>query len=40
MNSATRPEVAIPLRESFLKKLAEDFGRPVHAGEFGADMLE
>ena len=35
---AARPELAIPLYESFLKKLAEDLGKPVHAGEFGADM--
>jgi len=35
---AARPEVAIPLYESFLKKLAEDLGRLVQVGEFGADM--
>jgi D-tyrosyl-tRNA(Tyr) deacylase len=35
---AARPEVAIPLYEGFLRKLSEDFGRPVQHGEFGADM--
>jgi D-tyrosyl-tRNA(Tyr) deacylase len=35
---AARPEIAIPLYEAFLRKLAEDFGRPVQCGEFGADM--
>jgi len=35
---AARPETAIPLYEMFLKKLAADFGKPVPAGEFGADM--
>jgi D-tyrosyl-tRNA(Tyr) deacylase len=35
---AARPETAIPLYHAFLRKLADDLGRPVHAGEFGADM--
>src|SRR5207247_1227702 len=35
---AARPEIAIPLYESFLRKLAEDFGKPIQTGEFGADM--
>src|SRR5262245_30988381 len=35
---AARPEVAIPLYEVFLRRLAEDLGKPVQAGEFGADM--
>src|SRR5436309_3461800 len=35
---AARPEVAIPLYESFVRKLAEDFGKPIQTGEFGADM--
>jgi D-tyrosyl-tRNA(Tyr) deacylase len=35
---AARPEVAIPLYQSFLGKLAEDLGKPVPSGEFGADM--
>ena len=35
---AARPEVAIPLYELFLKRLAEVSGRPVQSGEFGAMM--
>lgn len=35
---SARPEVAVPLYESFLARLAMESGRPVHAGEFGADM--
>ena len=35
---AARPEIAIPLYETFLRQLTNDFGKPVPAGEFGADM--
>ena len=35
---AARPEVAIPLYELFLKRLAEVSGREVQCGEFGAMM--
>ena len=35
---AARPELAIPLYELFLKRLAEVSGRPVQSGEFGAMM--
>ena len=35
---AARPEVAIPLYEAFVRRLAEELGKPVHTGEFGADM--
>jgi D-tyrosyl-tRNA(Tyr) deacylase len=35
---ASRPEVAVPLYQSFVRKLGEDLGRPVFTGEFGADM--
>lgn len=35
---SARPERALPLYEQFLRRLAADFGRPVAAGEFGADM--
>ncbi len=34
---AARPEIAIPLYESFINEL-EKFGRSVKTGEFGADM--
>lgn len=35
---SARPDVAIPLYEQFLARLAQDLGRPVQTGEFGADM--
>ena len=35
---ASKPEVAIPMYEAFVKKLEEDLGRPVGTGIFGADM--
>ncbi|MCB0487188.1 MAG: D-aminoacyl-tRNA deacylase [Cyclobacteriaceae bacterium] len=35
---AARPEIAIPLYESFLKEIANALGKPVQSGEFGADM--
>ncbi len=35
---AARPEIAIPFYESFLRRLAEDFGKPIQTGEFGAEM--
>lgn len=35
---AARPEVAIPLYETFLAKFSTELGKPVETGEFGADM--
>jgi D-aminoacyl-tRNA deacylase len=35
---AARPEIALPLYESFLRQLEKDFGKPVQSGRFGADM--
>ena len=35
---AARPEKAIPLYETFLKRLSFISGRPVQCGEFGAMM--
>jgi len=35
---AASPQIAIPLYESFVRKLSDDLGRPVQTGEFGADM--
>ena len=35
---SARPEVAVPLYEKFLARLAAELGRPIHTGEFGADM--
>ena len=35
---AAKPEVAIPLYNSFIEKLRNDLGKNVESGEFGADM--
>lgn len=35
---ASRPEIAIPLYERFVKHLSQCLGRPVQTGQFGADM--
>jgi D-tyrosyl-tRNA(Tyr) deacylase len=35
---AARPEVAIPLYESFVSACEEELGKKVFTGEFGADM--
>jgi D-aminoacyl-tRNA deacylase len=37
-SQAARPEAAIPIYESFVRKLTEELGRPVQTGDFGADM--
>jgi len=35
---SARPEIAVPLYEQFLRRLTQDLGQTVAAGEFGADM--
>ena len=35
---AAKPEVSIPLYESFIKQLELDLGKSVGTGQFGADM--
>ena len=35
---ASKPEIAIPLYEKFVTQLSKDLGKPIHTGEFGADM--
>lgn len=35
---AARPELAIPIYESFVQKIEIDFGKKVQTGKFGADM--
>jgi len=35
---AARPEVAIPLYEKMIQKLADELNQPIQTGEFGADM--
>ncbi len=32
------PPIAIPLYETFVRRLSADLGKPVQTGEFGADM--
>lgn len=35
---AAKPDIAIPLYESFVKKLETEFGKKIQTGKFGADM--
>ena len=35
---ASKPDVAIPMYESFIKQLENDFGKKIGTGKFGADM--
>lgn len=35
---AAKPDIAIPLYESFVKQLEMDSGKKVQSGQFGADM--
>lgn len=35
---AAKPDVAIPLYESFIKQMEEDLNKKVQTGQFGADM--
>jgi len=35
---AAKPDVAIPLYETFIKQFETDLGKQVGTGEFGADM--
>ena len=35
---ASKPDVAIPLYEEFIKQLETDLGKKIFTGEFGADM--
>jgi D-aminoacyl-tRNA deacylase len=35
---ASKGDVAIPLYEKLIARLSTDLGRPIHTGEFGADM--
>ncbi|RXJ44528.1 D-aminoacyl-tRNA deacylase [Gelidibacter gilvus] len=35
---AAKPDVAIPLYESFIKQMQEDLSKKVQTGQFGADM--
>jgi D-tyrosyl-tRNA(Tyr) deacylase len=35
---AAKPDIAIPIYESFITSLSSELGRPIQTGEFGADM--
>lgn len=35
---SAKPEIAIPLYQSFIKQLESDLGKPIQTGKFGADM--
>ena len=35
---SARPEIAVPRYEQFVARLAQDFGKTIQTGEFGADM--
>ena len=35
---ASKPDIAIPLYESFVKQMETELGKKVQTGEFGADM--
>ena len=35
---AAKPDIAIPLYESFINQLEKGLGKKVHTGKFGADM--
>jgi D-tyrosyl-tRNA(Tyr) deacylase len=35
---ASKPEIAIPLYENFVRKLESEIGKKVQTGKFGADM--
>lgn len=35
---AARPEIAVPMFERFTVRLAQDFGKPIETGQFGAHM--
>ena len=35
---AAKPEIAIPMYETFIKSLEASLGKPIQTGEFGADM--
>ena len=37
-NKASKPEIAIPLYESFVKQIETELGKKVQTGIFGADM--
>jgi len=39
LRRSARPEIAVPLYQQFTARLAQDLGKPIETGEFGAEML-
>ena len=37
---AAKPEIAVPLYQNFIRTLAQELGKKVQTGEFGADMTD
>ena len=35
---SSKPEIAVPLYQKFIEQLTLDLGKPIHTGEFGAQM--
>lgn len=36
---SAKPDIAVPLYQQFIARLAQDLGKPVQTGEFGAHMV-
>lgn len=36
---SAKPDIAVPLYERFIARLAQDFGKVIHTGAFGAHMV-
>jgi|ERR1043165_3018450 D-tyrosyl-tRNA(Tyr) deacylase len=36
---SAKPDIAVPLYEKFVARLAQEFGKPVQTGEFGSMMV-
>lgn len=35
---ASKPDIAVPMYEKFIKQMEQDLGKSIHTGIFGADM--
>lgn len=36
--NAAKPDISLPLYEAMIQQLANDLGKPIQSGQFGADM--
>ena len=36
--NAAKPDISLPLYEALIQQLANDLGKPIQSGQFGADM--